>query len=139
MVGEKSVFEHKMKVRDYECDAQGVVNNANYLHYFEHTRHEFMESCGLRLRDLTAEGIIPVVRHADIRYKSSLRGSDEFICTANIERKGVRYFFLQKIYRLPERTLCAEGRLEIACLIKGKVSVPALFDEAFSDYITWLD
>ena len=22
-----------MEVRDYECDIQGIVNNANYLHY----------------------------------------------------------------------------------------------------------
>lgn len=135
----EKIFENKMKVRDYECDAQGVVNNANYLHYFEHTRHEFMESCGLRLRDLTDENIIPMVRHADIKYKNSLRGSDEFICTAKIERKGVRYFFLQKVYLLPEKTLCAEARIEVACLINGKVAVPVLFDEAFADYITWLD
>ena len=135
----EKIFENKMKVRDSECDAQGVVNNANYLHYFEHTRHEFMESCGLRLRDLTDENIIPMVRHADIKYKNSLRGSDEFICTAKIERKGVRYFFLQKVYLLPEKTLCAEARIEVACLINGKVAVPLLFDEAFADYITWLD
>ena len=34
------VYQHEDKVRDYECDLQGVVNNANYLHYMEHTRHE---------------------------------------------------------------------------------------------------
>ena len=38
------IFELKMKVRDYECDGQGIVNNANYQHYTEHTRHEFIES-----------------------------------------------------------------------------------------------
>ena len=26
-------FETRMEVRDYECDIQGIVNNANYLHY----------------------------------------------------------------------------------------------------------
>ena len=30
-----------LQVRDYETDAQGIVNNANYLHYLEHTRHMF--------------------------------------------------------------------------------------------------
>ena len=36
---EKVLFRHEMKVRDYECDIQGVVNNANYQHYLEHARH----------------------------------------------------------------------------------------------------
>ena len=35
-------FETRMEVRDYECDIQGIVNNANYLHYLEHTRHRFL-------------------------------------------------------------------------------------------------
>ena len=34
----KYVFETRMEVRDYECDIEGIVNNANYLHYTEHTR-----------------------------------------------------------------------------------------------------
>ena len=32
----KYIFETRMEVRDYECDIQGIVNNANYLHYTEH-------------------------------------------------------------------------------------------------------
>ena len=32
------LFSIDLKVRDYECDLQGVVNNANYQHYMEHTR-----------------------------------------------------------------------------------------------------
>ena len=31
------IYELEMKVRDYECDLQGIVNNANYQHYLEHT------------------------------------------------------------------------------------------------------
>ena len=41
------IYELEMKVRDYECDLQGIVNNANYQHYLEHTRHEFLTSVGI--------------------------------------------------------------------------------------------
>ncbi|MDR2684025.1 MAG: acyl-CoA thioesterase [Prevotellaceae bacterium] len=130
-------FETTIKVRDYECDAQGVVNNANYLHYFEATRHEFMEMCGLRLRDLTEQNILPVVRNAQISYKSSLRGSDIFLSRVYTEREGLKYIFKQEIRRLPEQTLCAKGVIEVVCLIDGKLAEPKLFDEVFKDYIVW--
>ncbi|NSW95739.1 MAG: acyl-CoA thioesterase, partial [Bacteroidales bacterium] len=35
-------FRLEFTVRDYECDLQGVVNNANYQHYLEHARHEYL-------------------------------------------------------------------------------------------------
>jgi len=130
-------FEYKMKVRDYECDSQGVVNNAIYLHYFEATRHELMEKYGMRLRDLTEANILPVVRNVNISYRSSLRGSEEFICSINIERKGLRYFFHQQIIRIPDNTLCADAVIEVVCLIDGKVGKPDMFDKAFADYINW--
>lgn len=133
------IYELKMKVRDYECDAQGVVNNANYLHYFEATRHELMELCGLRLRDLTEANIIPMLRNANISYRSPLHGSDEFTSSIKIEREGIRYLFLQEIIRTSDNTLCAKAVIEVVCLINGKLSKPEMFDKAFADYITWKD
>ncbi|MGL4327440.1 MAG: acyl-CoA thioesterase, partial [Tannerellaceae bacterium] len=50
-------YQLKMKVRDYECDLQGVVNNANYQHYLEHTRHEFWESLGENFGEMHKQGI----------------------------------------------------------------------------------
>lgn len=44
MEEKRTLFEQAMKVRDYECDAQGIVNNANYQHYYEVVRHEFWKS-----------------------------------------------------------------------------------------------
>lgn len=131
------IYEYQMKVRDYECDSQGVVNNANYLHYFEATRHELMEKCGLRLRDLTDANIIPVVRNVNIAYRNSLRGSEEFISRVKIEREGLRYFFLQEITRIPDNTLCAKAEIEVVCLMDGKACMPDIFDKAFADYIIW--
>lgn len=52
MEPQRYIFEMPMKVRDYEVDSQGIVNNANYLHYLEHTRHEFCEARGFTFRDM---------------------------------------------------------------------------------------
>lgn len=53
---EKYIYELAMKVRDYECDLQGIVNNANYQHYLEHTRHEFLLSAGASFAALHEQG-----------------------------------------------------------------------------------
>ena len=50
----------------------GIVNNAVYLHYLEHTRHEFCEAAGISFRQMHARGLDPVVTHIDIRYMRSL-------------------------------------------------------------------
>ena len=55
------IYELPMKVRDYECDLQGIVNNANYQHYLEHTRHEFLLSAGVSFAGLHEQGVDPVV------------------------------------------------------------------------------
>lgn len=131
------IYEYKMKVRDYECDSQGVVNNANYLHYFEATRHELMEKCGIRLRDLNEANVIPLVRNVNIAYRSSLRGSEEFVSRLSVEREGLRFFFMQEIIRISDQALCAKAEVEVVCLVNGKITKPEMFDVAFADYITW--
>ena len=65
-------FEIEMKVRDYECDLQGVVNNSNYQHYMEHARHEFLETTGTSFSTLHDQGIDVMVSRIDISYKHSL-------------------------------------------------------------------
>lgn len=83
----KTIFEYEMKVRDYECDVQGHVNNANYQHYFEVTRHEFLEHVGLNFYEMHQKGIDAVVSRVEIRYKVPLIGMDKFKCTIALEKK----------------------------------------------------
>lgn len=129
------IFEYRMKVRDYECDAQGHVNNANYQHYFEATRHEFLEKQGLNFFHLHKQGIDAVVSRVEIRYKIPLVGMDEFVCTLTLEKKGIKYIFHQEIIRISDRKVCAIGKIEVVCLIHGKLSKPDVFDRAFEQFI----
>ena len=41
-------FELSLAVRDYECDLQGVVNNATYQNYLEHARHKYLQNSKIK-------------------------------------------------------------------------------------------
>ena len=133
---QKYVFEIEMKVRDYECDAQGIVNNANYQHYMEHTRHEFIESLGIKFGDLHAKGIDPVVARLSLSFKSPLRGGERFRSCLALRKEGIKYVFLQDLYRLPGNNLVAKGKVEIVCLADGRLSDSEMFNDLFSPYLS---
>jgi acyl-CoA thioester hydrolase len=132
---EKKVFEIELKVRDYECDVQGIVNNANYLHYTEVTRHEFLESLGISFMECHAAGIDPVVARADLRYKTSLTGGDTALSSLTVERKGPKMVFHHTIRRKTDRAVCCEATVEVATLVNGRLSRGEYFEEKLR---TWL-
>ena len=70
------IYELEMKVRDYECDLQGIVNNANYQHYLEHTRHEFLTSVGVSFAALHEQGVDPVVARISTVSYTHLRAHE---------------------------------------------------------------
>jgi acyl-CoA thioester hydrolase len=131
----KPIFEIEMKVRDYECDTQGIVNNANYLHYMENTRHEFMQSLGISFKESHQLGVDPVVTRADLHYKTSLTGDDLFISSLTVERKGVKMIFHQDIRRKSDGALCCRGIIEAAIIINGKLSRGDFYDEKMKNYL----
>jgi Predicted thioesterase len=131
----KKVFQMELKVRDYECDSQGIVNNANYLHYFEVTRHEFMASLKASFIESHAKGIDPVVARADIQYKTPLVGDNVFISSFTVERKGVKMIFHQTIHRKDDMELCCKAKIEIAVLVNGKISRGDYYDDLMKEYL----
>lgn len=122
------IFELEMKVRDYECDMQGIVNNANYQHYMEHTRHEFLESLGDTFSNMHEQGIDAVVSRVDIQYKTPLKGGELFLSRLNMVKEGVRWVFNQEIVRKSDHRLCAKGRVEVVVLQEGKLTRGEYFD-----------
>ena len=93
-------FTLPLEVRDYECDQQGIVNNAVYQHYLEHARHQLLKRHGISFAELTRQGIHVVVVRAEIDYKAPLRTGDAFVVGVNVARLSpVRIAFLQDIHR----------------------------------------
>lgn len=128
-------FETKLMVRDYECDIQGIVNNANYLHYTEHTRHLFLKHCGLSFVEMHSRGIDPVVARMSLQYKAPLRGDDEFFSRLALSRNGLRYVFHHDLYRASDNVLCHRAQVEVVCLINGKMGECDEFNRAFAQHI----
>lgn len=132
---ENYIFTHEMKVRDYECDLQGVVNNANYQHYMEHARHEFLETLGVNFGKLHEDGIDAMVAKITIEYKLPLRSGDKFVIGINIQRQGAKIVFTQDLFRLSDGKLCTKGIVETICLENGRLTRGEIFDEVFKDYL----
>jgi len=121
-------FQLEFKVRDYECDLMGVVNNSNYLRYMEHTRHEYLETFGENIEAMHARGIDAFVSRIDIKYKTSLRRGNRFLSCLNTKKDGIKLIFEQDIYRIPDGALAATGRVETVLVENGKLSRGELFD-----------
>jgi acyl-CoA thioester hydrolase len=112
-------------VRDYECDLQGVVNNANYQHYLEHARHEYLISKGVSFVELHDEGIDLILTKVEIEYKFPLRSRDEFFVTVKIQREGnARILFIQEIYKISDSKLIVKAKVTGIATRKGRPVPP---------------
>ena len=126
---ETSHFELKLSVRDYELDSFGVINNAVYQNYLEHTRHQFFESQGLNLTAYFDQGLSPVITNSEIEYRSSLQSRDDFVVSFGLALLSkVKFIFLQEIQSILNTTLIISARIAGTILnSSGRPFLPAAF------------
>ena len=119
-------YKLDFKVRDYECDIQGVVNNSVYQNYLEHTRHEFLLDSGVDFAELARQNINLIVTRAEIDYKLPLRSGDSFWVGLNLEQASrIRFDFLQDIYRVTDDQLIVKAKVTgTAMNEKGRPMLP---------------
>jgi acyl-CoA thioester hydrolase len=133
---ENADFFLDFEVRDYECDLQGIVNNAVYQHYLEHTRHKFLIALGLDFCELHRQGMDAVVTKVELEYKQPLKSGDAFFVTLLMEPKGrLQIEFHQKIVRLADNKLILNAKVTAAILKEGRPSKPDLIIRARETYL----
>jgi len=126
-------YKLELKVRDYECDIQGIVNNSVYQNYLEHARHEFLSESDIDFTALAKSGINLVVVRAELDYKFPLKSGDKFWIGLNFERSSkVRFEFLQDIYRLADDKLVLKGKVIGTSLNeRGRPFIPDVLEKYF--------
>nr|WP_121272831.1 acyl-CoA thioesterase [Pedobacter schmidteae] len=122
------LFEIELKVRDYECDIQGVVNNAVYQSYLEHARHEYLLTKTSSFKELTEKGILLMVSRIEMDFKRSLTSRDIFTVKLRTERQGIKLIFFQDIYRLADNALCLKAKVEVIAKVGDKLNRGEIFD-----------
>ncbi|MCX6640776.1 MAG: thioesterase family protein [bacterium] len=121
----------RLKVRSYELDGYGHVNNAVFFNYYEQARVEYLEQRGLSFGSLWSEGYIFVIARAEIDYIEPLTISDKIEIVGEVTEKGNSSITIQqKIYRLPDRSLVSRGKF-IAVFLDRKTMQPANVPESF--------
>ncbi len=123
---DKEIFTLDFKVRDYECDMQGIVNNSVYQNYLEHARHEYLLAKGIDFAELTRQKINLVVLRAELDYKLPLVSGDEFFVDVRVEQSSrVRFDFVQHIYRKRDNKLMLAAKITGTSLnARGRPFVP---------------
>ncbi len=114
-------FAHKMKVRDYELDRFGVINNAVYQNYLEHTRYLFLETNGVSMETLIKCGYSPIITKAEVEYRSSLKSGNDFVVNLELTSLSkIKFIFTQEIRSLPRNTLIISAKITGTILNSSK-------------------
>lgn len=101
-------FSWKGDVRAHEIDAQGIVNNAHYLSYFDHERTLHFKMLGVDWVALSQEGFDLVLVHSDIHFKHPLRAFDSFEVSSVLHCEGrLKMIFTQRIVNANNTLICS--------------------------------
>jgi acyl-CoA thioester hydrolase len=92
------VCESSLRVRTYECDGYGHVNNANYLNYLEFARYELLRDIGFDYEKAVSAGYGLFIARVEIDYKKPAKTDDMLtIKTWPIKRGAVSGTLAQEI------------------------------------------
>lgn len=108
-----------MQIRVYyeDTDCGGVVYYANFLRYFERARTEYLRDRGIEVAAYAAVGLLFVVSHAEVSYRSPGRYNDVLeVETDVVDLTRTSLTFGHEIRRVGDDRLIVEGAARLVCV-----------------------
>ena len=100
-----------------DTDQMGVVNNVNYLRWFEVGRAEWLRQRGQPYKELEAEGFMLPVVEARLRYRQPARYDDLVeIAGGPTEVRAASFKFEYVLRRAADGVILCEGWTTHACV-----------------------
>lgn len=121
----KSKFTATHRVRSYELDSFGHVNNAVFLNYLEHARTEYLLQRGLSFYDFEKWNAFPYVTQVNMIFKASARVHDILEIYGDIsEWRRIQFTIHYEVMNAPARKLCLVADVHFAFVNRDEKLVP---------------
>ena len=75
----------KHKVQYYETDMMGVTHHANYIHWMEEARIDFMDQIGFPYKRMETEGVFSPVKSIRVNYLKPCTFGDEVNVSVGVQ------------------------------------------------------
>lgn len=129
----------ELRVKSYELDIYGHVNNAIYMNWFEHGRSQLLQDKGFNYTSIVAAwGVRLVTVAAQINFRAQLGLDDHVRVTSTVKRMGnSSVAYDQRILRVEKdgsETLACDCESTICFTdpeMKASAPIPAQFRELF--------
>jgi len=130
-------FTHRLRVRFYECDPQGVVWNGNFLNYLDVAHTELMREVRGPYSELAEAGVEVVIAETSLRFLSPARFDDQLDLDLDLARLGTTSLTLRMSVRRDGATL-AEGEARYVYVDREtgrKTAIPEVVRKALEPFV----
>ncbi|MFZ9931655.1 MAG: acyl-CoA thioesterase [Chthoniobacterales bacterium] len=110
-------IEHEVPVMFFDTDCGGVIHNLAYLRFVETARTIMAAEMGMRLAEMAAGGLYPVVLRTEIDYLSPGKFGDRIVVRGGVTEVGrVRFWVEFEVVRAEDGKVLTKSRQALALI-----------------------